>query len=260
MKLKCVVSMMNDEEALRRSIVENRERAQTTAMDDAHNQRRLREECGWTDTKIAEFYKVSPAYVGTLKKLLLLPTNVQLMVHTRQISVQAAIAMTDLTPEEQKAVLAPETPAPSNAPAPETQAPATDSIPAPVTSAEIIKRTREKKIQQGKKQPRSLKEVRDFLEGFTESAETPGIKAFAETFLKFIQGTYTDATMGKKLKGFLVAIPEPETAGLEATVVPEVPSVLMAPLEMAEVVKLVPDAVSFPVETVETPITLAEAA
>ena len=255
MKLKCVVSMMNDEEALRRSI---RERAETTAMDDAYNQRRLREECGWTDTKIAEFYKISPPYVGTLKKLLLLPTNIQLMVHTRQISVQAAVAMTDLTPEEQKAVIAPETPATATDPG--TPTPESAAAPAPVTSAVIIKRTREKKIQQGGKQARTLKELRDFLEGFTGPAESPPIKAFAETFLKFIQGTYTDATMEKKLKGFLVAMPEPEIAGLEATVVPEVPSVFTTPLEAGEVTEAVPETMSFPVETVETTNTLAEAA
>ena len=280
MKLKCVVSMMNEEEALRRSIVENRERAQTTAMDDAHNQRRLREECGWTDTKISEFYKVSPPYVGTLKKLLLLPTNIQMMVHTRQISVQAAVAMTDLSPEEQKAVLAPETPAPTTTS--EVPAPATASAPAPVTSAEIIKRTREKKIQQGGKQARTLKELRGFLEGFTGPAESSNLKAFAETFLKFIQGHYADATMERKLKGFLVANPEPEIAGLEATMVPEVPSmfltplseiagleativpevpaVLVPPLEAGEFTEAVPEAMSFPVETTETPITLPEAA
>ena len=227
-------------------------------MDDAHNQRRLREECGWTDTKIAEFYKISPPYVGTLKKLLLLPTNIQLMVHTRQISVQAAVAMTDLTPEEQKAVIAPETA--TTATDPGTPTPESAAAPAPVTSAVIIKRTREKKIQQGGKQARTLKELRDFLEGFTGPAESPPIKAFAETFLKFIQGTYTDATMEKKLKGFLVAMPEPEIAGLEATVVPEVPSVFTTPLEAGEVTEAVPETMSFPVETVETTNTLAEAA
>ena len=114
MKLKCCVSIMNDEEALRRSIMENRERSETTPMDDAYNQRRLREECGWTDVRISDFYKVSPPYVAVLKKLLLLPTDIQLRVHTKQISVQAAIALADLSPEEQKAVLTPETPAAVN--------------------------------------------------------------------------------------------------------------------------------------------------
>ena len=274
MKLKCVVSMMNDEEALRRSIVENRERAQTTAMDDAHNQRRLREECGWTDVRIAEFYKVSPPYVGTLKKLLLLPTDIQMRVHHREISVQAALALTDLSPEDQKAVLAPETPASVTVPeATDTGATPVPVVPA-VTSAEIIKRTREKKIQHGKKQARTLKEVKDFLEGLP--AEVPNVKAFAETFLKFISGAYTDQTMERKLKAFVVGVPEPETpAGLEATLVPEVPSVVETPVDLAtgtltafpEVIQFpietevaVPEIVPFPVETVETPFPVVEAA
>ena len=55
MKLKCVVVTVNDEEAFRRNIVENKQRAETTPIDDAFNQRRLREEFGWTDARIAEF-------------------------------------------------------------------------------------------------------------------------------------------------------------------------------------------------------------
>ena len=88
--------------------------------------------------------------------------------------------------------------------------------------------------------------------------------------------------MAKKLKGFLVAIPESEIAGLEATMVPEASSVLVTPLsenagleatmvpelssvfttplETAEVTGAVPETMSFPVDRDETPITLAEAA
>jgi ParB family chromosome partitioning protein len=245
MKLKCVVSIMNDEEALRRSIAENRERAETTPMDDAFSQRRLRDECGWTDTKIAEFYKVSPPYVGTLKKLLMLPREIQLMVHSQQISVQAAVAMTELSAEEQKAVVAPE-------PSPSPETPVTH-----VSSATVIKRTREKKIQQGKKQARSLKEVKDFL----ETLVAPNLKAFAETFLKFIQGTYTDATMEKKLKGFLVSLPDEAPAGLEATAAPDVPAVVEAPVETTEAtVSAVPESISFPVVADTTPFPLVDAA
>src|SRR5271165_1247268 len=106
MKLKCKVVIVNDEEAFRRNIVENRERAECSPVDDAHNQRRLREGFGWTDTKIAEFYHVSPPYVGVLKKMLTLPNDVQKLVHERQLSVQAATGLADLPAEEQKQILA----------------------------------------------------------------------------------------------------------------------------------------------------------
>src|SRR5271165_6760919 len=93
MQLKCKVVIVNDEEAFRRNIVENHERAETSPVDDAHNQRRLREGFGWTDTKIAEFYHVTPPYVGVLKKLLTLPNDVQTLVHARKLSVQAATGL-----------------------------------------------------------------------------------------------------------------------------------------------------------------------
>jgi hypothetical protein len=216
-------------------------------MDDAYNQRRLREECGWTDTKIAEFYKVSPPYVGTLKKLLLLPTDIQLKVHRKEISVQAAIALTDLTPEEQKAVIAPEVPATPGA------------VPIPVTSATVIKRTREKKIEKGKKQARTLKELKDFLEGL--SSEDPALKAFSETFLKFVQGAYTDATMQKKLKGFIVGVPDDPPGGLEATSAPEATTVVGSPVGMnVGTISAFPETVPFPVETEVAPFPVVEAA
>ena len=250
MKLKCCVSIMNDEEALRRSIIENRERSETTPVDDAYNQRRLREECGWTDVRISDFYKVSPPYVAVLKKLLLLPTDIQLRVHTKQISVQAAIALADLSPEEQKAVLTPETPAAVNTDIPTNPA----SVVPAVTNAQIIKRTREKKIQQGGKQARSLKELKDFLQGFIDEASN--IKPFAETFLKFIQGTYTDATMERKLKGFIVGVPDEPPAGLEATVAPEVAAVVDASVDQTiGTVIAVPEAVPFSVEIGEAMVT-----
>src|ERR1700722_14138738 len=101
MKLKCKVVIVNDEEAFRRNIVENRERAECSPVDDAHNQRRLREGFGWTDTKIAEFYPVRPPSGGVLKKLLTLPNDVQKLAHGHQLSVQAATGLADLPAEEQ---------------------------------------------------------------------------------------------------------------------------------------------------------------
>src|SRR5262245_34103744 len=106
MKLRAKVVLVNDEEAFRRNLVENRERAECSPVDDAHNQRRLREVFGWTDAKIAEFYHVSPAHVCTLKKLLALPSDVQRLVHGRTLSVQAATGLADLPAQEQKEVLA----------------------------------------------------------------------------------------------------------------------------------------------------------
>ena len=48
----------NEEEALRRNVAENRIRSGTSAIDDAFNQRRFREDFGWPEQKIAESLSV----------------------------------------------------------------------------------------------------------------------------------------------------------------------------------------------------------
>lgn len=186
MRLKCKVVIVNDEEAFRRNVVENRERAETSPIDDAHNQRRLREGFGWPDTKIAEFYHVTPSYVGTLKKLLALPDEVQRLVHARRLSVQAAAGLADL-PAEQQAQILTETAADEGG----------------TTSQNIKKLVRNRKIDRGRGQSRSLAEVRAFLEGLTGPAEPAPVKAFVEDFLRFIQGKIKDEAMAKRLRSLL---------------------------------------------------------
>jgi ParB/RepB/Spo0J family partition protein len=191
MKLKCKVVIVNDEEAFRRNVVENRERAECTPVDDAHNQRRLREVFGWTDARIAEFYHVSPSYVGTLKKLLTLPGEVQKLVHDRTLSVQAATGLADLPAAEQKHILA----------AGQTEG---------LTSQGVVKKVREMKIDRDKSQSRSLAEVRAFLEGLTGPAEPAPVREFVEDFLKFVQGKIKDETMAKRLRTLLAPAQSPE--------------------------------------------------
>ena len=180
MKLKCVVVTVNDEETFRRNIVENKQRAETTPIDDAFNQRRLREEFDWADARIAEFYGMASSYVGLLKKLLMLPTDAQLHVHKRELSVQAAAALADLPAGEQKQALAGRQPGES-------------------LSMSVVKQVREQKIARGGKQSRSLAEVRSFLEGLTGPAERPQVKDLCDLLLEYIQGRLADDTMAQRL-------------------------------------------------------------
>ena len=179
-RVQLVLGTVNDEEAFRRNIVENKQRAETTPIDDAFNQRRLREEFGWTDARIAEFYGMTPSYVGLLKKLLILPTAAQLHVHERELSVQAAAALADLPAQEQKQALASQQPGES-------------------LSKSVVKQVREKKIARGGKQSRSLAEVRSFLEGLTGPAERPQVKDLCDLLLEYIQGRLADDTMTQRL-------------------------------------------------------------
>lgn len=204
LKLKCKVVLVNDEEAFRRNIVENRERSECSPLDDAHNQRRLREVFGWTDARIAEFYHVSPAHICTLKKLLGLPSDVQGLVHGRTLSLQAATGLADLPADEQRQVLA----------AGQAEG---------LTSQKVVKQVRDRKIDKGRGQARSLAEVRAFLEGLTGPAEAAPVKELAEEFLKFIQGKIKDEPMQERLRKLLASaqseavqvIPGPVPGGTE---------------------------------------------
>ena len=189
MKLKCVVTTCNDEEMLRRNIVENHERKATTPIDDAHNHRRLRENHGWTDARIAELYHYSVPYVNQIKGLLDLSTEIQQKIHDKEMSVQAGLAVKDLPVVEQKEVVAPEVGMP---------------VTSTPTTAVILERVREKKIAVGGRQARSMANVRKLLDRFTDSAEPQSVQDFGHLFLKYIKGVYTDDTMEKKMKELLV--------------------------------------------------------
>lgn len=97
----------NDQEAFERNIVENAHRNETTPIDDAHNQRRLRDQYGKTDAEITRLYGYSsPNKVGNLAKLLLLDEPAQNLVHEGNMSVKAALDLLDLPAEKQAEALA----------------------------------------------------------------------------------------------------------------------------------------------------------
>jgi ParB family chromosome partitioning protein len=180
-KLQCKVVDCNPEEAFVRNIVENNERAATTPVDDAHNQRRLREEFGWTDQRIADFYKKSVAYISQLRKTLRLPQPVQQAVARGDMAISAALDLVELPePARQQAV-----------------AEATDRTTGRVDSEVIRKKVRDKKIENGRAKARTMKEVRTFFEG----QEEPGpIRELAESILDFLAGKITDRQMRHALE------------------------------------------------------------
>lgn len=217
MKLKAIVVEINDEEALRRNIIENRERKATTPMDDAITQNRLREQHGWNDTRIASFYDVTPPYVGQLRKLLTLTTDVQKLIHRKELAVDAALGLADLPAEIQAAILPAGQPTPiadatvaavTDGSAPIINEPAQvipDLKPGETLSQGVKRKVRDAKVAAGGKQARNLRDLRVFFEELTGPAEKPTVKTLAELFLKFIQGYYTDATMAKKVAGLFPA-------------------------------------------------------
>lgn len=105
--LKVVLSDSNDKDAFVHNIVENQHRNATSAIDDAHNQRRLRENYGYSDAEITKLFRYKdPNKVGRLRRLLALPDSVQDLVHYEKLTVQAALDLLDLPTDEMDAALA----------------------------------------------------------------------------------------------------------------------------------------------------------
>ena len=175
-KLQCKVVDCNPEEAFVRNLVENIERAATTPVDDAHNQRRLREEFGWPEQRIAEFYKRSVAYISQLRKTLQLSQPIQQAVAAGKMAVSAAIDLAEL-PEAARQ---------------EAVADATNRTTGKVDSGVIRKKVRDRKIENGQAKGRTLKEVRTFFEKQDEPAP---VRELAESILDFLAGKITDRQM-----------------------------------------------------------------
>ncbi len=178
-KLQCKVIDCNPDEAFVLNLTENIERANTDPIDDAFNQRRLREQLLWPEAKIAEFYKRSVAYISQLRKTLSLPTEIQKEVSTGNIPLVVALDLAELPAAEQTAAVA------------EAKHPETGKV----NGEEIRKKVREKKIENNQGKGRSIKELRTFFEEMTGPAEGEAVKGLAESMLKFIAGKIKDKGM-----------------------------------------------------------------
>jgi hypothetical protein len=91
-----------------------------------------------------------------------------------------------------------------------------------LTSQKVVKQVRDRKIDRGKGQARSLAEVRAFLEALTGPTEAAPVKQFVEDFLKFIQSKVKDDTMQQRLRKLLGTCPS--EAGQAAFDGPEQPA------------------------------------
>jgi ParB/RepB/Spo0J family partition protein len=94
--LAATVQNCNEEEAFILNIVENRQRRATTAIDDAHNARRLRERYGMDDAAIVAVLQCAPSWLATLSKLVMLPGDVQKKVADGLMSASFAAKMAGL--------------------------------------------------------------------------------------------------------------------------------------------------------------------
>jgi ParB/RepB/Spo0J family partition protein len=109
-RIECKVISGNPEEMLLANIAENRVRNITTAIDDAHNIRRLTEQFHKTDEEIRKIYASdgyakSPAWLDGVRKLLRLSKEEQLAIHTGAIKASTGLILADIAPEKREAIL-----------------------------------------------------------------------------------------------------------------------------------------------------------
>ncbi len=102
LRIKCMVTNHNEEVAFKHNIVENQHRNQTSPIDDAHNQERLRDKYGMADRDIAKLYGMQSNQIARLTRLLSLDKSQQELVHSGSMSVDAAITLLD-APEDKRA-------------------------------------------------------------------------------------------------------------------------------------------------------------
>ena len=229
--LQVKIKDCNDREAFTANVIENARRNATSAMDDAHNQNKLRD-YGMTDTEIGRLYgERSGARVSRLAKLLRLNDEAQLLVHQGALSVDAALVVLDLPDAEQKKVV--------------EKAAAGEKV----TGADVKRQVREHHLRDqheaestdgdedgdsssdgGSKKPQamapsgktpklplSIKEVRQFFETLSTSDDSveeavwiPAVQKFAKDVQSWLAGKKSDKAMCRAIGKLLAGTPEKE--------------------------------------------------
>jgi len=165
----------NEEEAFIHNIVENQHRNATSAIDDAHNQRRLREDYGKTNADIVRMYHYkSPNKPGLLEKLLNLSSADQGKVHDGRMSMAQALDILEI-PEEERAEVVDET--------------------GKVDSDKLTEKKREVRAAQGKKTAKTVKHLRKFFTENKTQSLSPAVRGFCGETLDWLNGKKGDKSM-----------------------------------------------------------------
>ena len=195
--LQCKVVTLNEQEAFEHNVVENAHRDATSPIDDAHNQRRLREKYGYQNADIAKLYQQDPSRICKLKRLLEHDNDTQAMVHEGRLSVATAISLFELPPQERKAMIE-----------------AALLANGKVSSETIRKQVRAKHLADSegdsgetaaakepsktKFQKRSIGEVKKFFEDLRANHDDP-VKSLAKRIVEWVGGRASDNAMLKSI-------------------------------------------------------------
>ena len=175
MKLYIVYAAMNAEEAFVHNLVENKDRRQTSAIDDVVAQRRLTE-MGWDDDRIASFYKVGVPWIQRLRKLLTLTEAEKRLVHTGKLPVMEAMNLSSLPEDERKRIV--------------DEATQSDGEgEGEIDTATLNEKLREARNKDGKGLGRTATAIRKDMEAIASDEDQDAVvRRFAKDFLQYIKG------------------------------------------------------------------------
>jgi ParB/RepB/Spo0J family partition protein len=194
----------NEETAFINNIVENAHRNLTSPIDDAYNQKRLRDQMGKSNAEIARLYKWDAGKVGKYQDLLTLSDAYQQQIHDGTMPVSAAYNLLEL-PEDQRAAAI---------------AAATNENTGKVVATQVASQVREHHLRDeghehignnspapvvASAKPLSVKELRTYWENHAENHVDPAIKKFAKTLVAFMAGKRAIKTMDRELEALLDA-------------------------------------------------------
>jgi hypothetical protein len=205
-RLKVSLTDANDATAFKRNVVENAQRDDTSPVDDALNQQRLRDSYGMSDADIARLYGYQQTKVGTLRKLLQLKSDWQDMVHDGRLPVSAALLILEL-PEAERASAIEQATQESG----KINGAALTGIVREHhlnDNNRVPKETSENNVENEKPaKARSVRELKKFFEfrAATENKFDPAIQRFSKDILLYITGRSTDQQMQNALKRLLDA-------------------------------------------------------
>jgi ParB/RepB/Spo0J family partition protein len=179
-KVKYTVSRLSDAEAALINLSENLQREDPKPIQLAHAIRALTEDYGMTMKQVAGRLKRSETWCANLLGLVMLPSPIQASVASGETPVSAALELAKLPGDKQVAVF--------------------DSLAdggEKITAARVKQKRQEvhEKTGQGGPVPRTLKQLRAFLESKTGPAD-PGHK-LAAYLLDYLAGKRTDEAMHK---------------------------------------------------------------
>jgi ParB-like chromosome segregation protein Spo0J len=210
-KLKCVITDANDQKAFLNNIVENAHRNQTSPMDDAYNQHRLRDQYGYSDADVRRLFQYKDVNkVGRLRRLLSLPKQAQLLVHEERLPVQAALDILDIEDETARNEAFEKVYAECEANG-KTKASDVRSL---VRQHHLNDDDKEDDGSDGeskegsrksKTKPLSSKEMRKFWENLSLTHADDAVKALANTVVLWMGGKRADKTLQKAIDAVLDA-------------------------------------------------------